>query len=45
MLGSAAVITGMVALAWLGGALGIVGLILTALGLYASHAVPLIATL
>jgi len=45
VLGSAAVITGMVALAWLGGALGIVGLILTALGLYASHAVPLIATL
>jgi hypothetical protein len=45
VLASAAVITGMVALAWLGGALGAVGVVLTVLGLYAPHAVPLIATL
>ena len=45
VLASAAVITGMVALAWFGGALGIVGALLMALGLYAPHAVPLIATL
>jgi hypothetical protein len=45
VLASAAVITGMVALAWLAGALGIVGAALLALGLFAPHAVPLIATL
>jgi Domain of unknown function (DUF4337) len=45
VLASAAVITGMVVLAWLGGMLGAVGLVLTILGLYAPHAVPLIATL
>ncbi len=45
VLASAAVITGMLALAWLAGALGIVGLVLLALGLFAPTAVPLIATL
>ncbi|HXQ83446.1 MAG TPA: DUF4337 family protein, partial [Xanthobacteraceae bacterium] len=45
VLASAAVITGMLVLAWLAGALGIVGVVLTMLGLYAPHAVPLIATL
>jgi small-conductance mechanosensitive channel len=45
VLASAAVITGMVLLAWLGGALGIVGFALAVLGLYAPHAVPFIATL
>jgi hypothetical protein len=45
VLASAAVITGMVGLAWLGGALGVVGLALLLLGLYAPHAVPLLATL
>ena len=45
VLASAAVITGIVALAWLGGALGILGLGLTALGLIAPHAVHLIAVL
>jgi len=34
-----------VALAWVGGALGILGLGLTALGLFAPHAVHLIAVL
>ncbi len=45
MLASAAVITGMVALAWCAGALGALGAVLTLLGLYAPHAVPLIAAL
>jgi small-conductance mechanosensitive channel len=45
VLASAAVITGMVGLAWFGGVLGIAGLALLALGLFAPHAVPLIATL
>jgi hypothetical protein len=45
VLASAAVITGMVALAWFGGALGILGLALMALGLFAPHAVHLIAVL
>jgi hypothetical protein len=45
VLASAAVITGMVALVWFGGALGAVGLVLVALGLFAPHAVPLIAML
>jgi hypothetical protein len=43
VLASAAVITGTLALAWLAGALGIVGLALTALGLFAPHAVHVIA--
>jgi Domain of unknown function (DUF4337) len=45
VLASAAVITGMVGLAWFAGALGVVGAALTILGLYAPHAVPLIASL
>ena len=45
VLASAAVITGALALAWLGGALGILGLALTALGLFVPHAVHLIAGL
>ncbi len=45
VLASAAVITGMVALAWVAGALGALGVALTLLGLYAPHAVPLLATL
>jgi hypothetical protein len=45
VLASAAVITGMVALAWFGGALGVAGLMLLALGLFAPHAVPLLSTL
>jgi hypothetical protein len=45
VLASAAVITGALALAWLGGALGLLGLGLLALGLFAPHAVHLIAVL
>ncbi len=45
VLASAAVITAMAALAWFAGALGIVGLVLLALGLFAPHAVPLLAIL
>ena len=45
VLSSAAVITSTVALAWLGGVLGVVGLGLTALGLFAPHAVHVIALL
>jgi small-conductance mechanosensitive channel len=45
VLASAAVITGMVMLAWFAGLLGVVGLALLALGLFAPHAVPLIAAL
>jgi len=45
VLASAAVITGMVALAFFAGLLGILGLALTALGLFAPAAVPLIAAL
>ena len=45
VLASAAVITGMVALAWFAGALGVVGVVLLALGLFAPHAVPLLATM
>ncbi len=45
VLASAAVITGMVGLAWFGGALGVVGLALALLGLFAPHAVPLLAVL
>jgi hypothetical protein len=43
VLSSAAVITGTVALAWLGGALGVLGLVLTAFGFFAPHALPLVA--
>jgi hypothetical protein len=45
VLASAAVITGTLALAWLGGALGIVGLALTLFGSFAPHALPLVAVL
>ena len=45
VLSSAAVITGTVALAWLGGVLGVLGLVLTAFGLFAPHALPLVAML
>ena len=45
VLASAAVITGMLVLAWVAGALGALGFVLTMLGLYAPHAVPFIATL
>jgi hypothetical protein len=45
VLASAAVITGMIALAWLGGALGVAGLALTGLGLFAPHAIPPLTTL
>jgi hypothetical protein len=45
VLASAAVITGTLALAWLGGALGIIGLALTLFGFFAPHALPLIAVL
>jgi len=45
VLASAAVITGMVALVWFAGALGIAGVVLTLLGLYAPHAVPFIVSL
>ncbi len=38
-------ITGMVGLAWFGGALGLLGLALTLFGLFAPHALPLIAVL
>jgi Domain of unknown function (DUF4337) len=41
VLASAAVITGMMALVWIAGALGIVGLGFTAIGLFAPHAVHL----
>ncbi len=45
VLASATVITGIVALAWFGGALGLVGLALTLFGFFAPHALPLIAVL
>jgi hypothetical protein len=45
VLASAGVITGMVLLAWCAGALGVLGIALTFLGLYAPHAVPFIASL
>ncbi len=41
VLASAAVITGAVALAWLSGALGVVGLVIMGLGVYAPHALYL----
>jgi hypothetical protein len=45
VLASAAVITGTLALAWLGGALGVIGVALTLFGFFAPHALPLIAVL
>jgi hypothetical protein len=45
VLASAAVITGIVALAWLGGALGVVGLALMLFGFFAPHALPLVAVM
>jgi Domain of unknown function (DUF4337) len=45
VLASGAVITGMVGLAWFGGLLGIAGVALALLGLFAPHAVPFLATL
>ena len=45
VLASAAVITGMVGLAWLAGGLGLIGLALLLLGIFAPHAVPFVATL
>jgi len=45
VLASATVITGIVALAWLGGALGLLGLALMLFGFFAPHALPLIAVL
>jgi Domain of unknown function (DUF4337) len=45
VLASGAVITGMVLLAWFAGGLGLVGLALLALGIFAPHAVPLISHL
>ena len=41
VLASASVITGMIVLAWLAGALGIAGLFFTAIGFFAPHAVHL----
>ena len=41
VLASGAVITGMMALTWLAGCLGLAGLALTAIGLFAPHAVHL----
>jgi hypothetical protein len=45
VLASATVITGMVALVWLGGVLGAIGVMLLVLGLWAPLAAPFIATL
>lgn len=42
VLASAEVITGMIALAWISGGLGILGLVFTAIGLFAPHAVHLV---
>jgi hypothetical protein len=42
VLASAAVITGMIALAWFSGLLGVAGLAVLALGLFAPYAVPLL---
>jgi hypothetical protein len=41
VLASAAVITGMIMLAYLAGALGLVGLVFTGMGFFAPHAVHL----
>jgi len=42
VLASATIITGMAALAWFAGGLGVVGLIFMGIGLFASHAVHLV---
>ncbi len=42
VLASAEVITGMVVLGWISGGLGVLGLIFTAIGLFAPHAVHLV---
>ncbi len=42
VLASAAVITGIIALAWFAGVLGVAGLAVLALGLFAPHALPLL---
>ena len=42
VLASAEVITGMMVLGWISGGLGIIGLIFTAIGLFAPHAVHLV---
>ena len=41
VLASAAVITGMIGLAWFAGVLGAVGLVVVGLGLFAPHLIPL----
>ena len=41
VLASATIITGMIALAWISGALALAGLVFTAIGLFAPHAVHL----
>jgi hypothetical protein len=41
VLASATIITGMIVLAWLSGALGVIGLAFTAIGFFAPHAVHL----
>jgi hypothetical protein len=45
VLASATVITGIVGLAWFAGGLGVIGVVLVGFGLFAPHAVPLIANL
>jgi len=45
VLASAAVITGMVLLAWLAGGLGLIGLALLLFGLFAPHAMPFVAAM
>jgi hypothetical protein len=45
VLASAAIITGMVRLVWFAGVLGVLGVVLTLLGLLAPHEVPIIAAL
>ena len=42
VLASATVITGILALAWLAGGLGIIGLALLALGLFAPHVLTIV---
>jgi len=42
VLASATIITGMAVLAWISGALGILGLVFTGIGLFAPHAVHLV---
>ena len=42
VMSSAAIITGMLVLAWIAGGLGIVGLVFMGIGLWAPHAVHLV---